>query len=243
MNAPHLHADLEAMSRALAERLVGEVENAVAARGSAHIALAGGSTPRRLYQVLAEPGFRDRLDWSHLHLWFGDERCVPRDHPDSNYRMVREALLDHVPLPAGQVHPMPRELATLNRDAARYADALRACIPCDPPGLPRFDLVLLGLGDDGHTASLFPGTCILHERERLVAGVYVPRLRAWRVSLTYPVLRNARTLWLLASGPGKAAILGRIGRDPDAGLPIQGLADLARLEWHLDADAARELPA
>jgi 6-phosphogluconolactonase len=243
MKPPRVHHDLEQLSRDLAARWLEHARQGIAQRGAAHMVLAGGGTPRRLYEVLAESARATRLDWSRVHVWFGDERCVPPDHHDSNYRMARAALLDHVPIPAAQVHPILADISSVRLDAARYAQALRRHAPAGPRGLPCFDLVLLGLGEDGHTASLFPGTCILNERERPVAAVYVPRLKGWRISLTLPALRQARALWVLATGAAKADILRRIWQEPAAGLPVQVLADLETLEWHLDEAAAEYLPA
>ena len=242
MPKPHIHPDPESLARRLADRLQDQARDAIAERGAFHLVLAGGGTPRKLYEALARPERRDRLDWSRVHIYFGDERCVPPDHPDSNYRMARIALLDQVPIPARQVHPILTAMETVRGDAAAYARVLAGKAPPGPTGLPRFDLVLLGLGEDGHTASLFPRTCILGERERPVAAVYVPHLKSWRVSLTLPVLRQARALWVLATGTAKADILGRIWREPDAGLPVQALADLDGLEWHLDEAAAEQIP-
>jgi 6-phosphogluconolactonase len=242
MNRPHVHPDPETLARRLADRLMAHARQCIGERGAAHLVLAGGGTPRHLYGELAQPGRRGQLDWSRVHLYFGDERCVPPDHPDSNYRMARTTLLEQVPIPAAQVHPILARMETVRRDAAAYARELARHAPAGPGGLPRFDLVLLGLGEDGHTASLFPGTCILNERERAVAAVYVPRLKSWRVSLTLPALRQARALWILATGAAKADILGRIWQEPGAGLPVQALADLDGLEWHLDAAAAGQIP-
>ncbi|MCA1804387.1 MAG: 6-phosphogluconolactonase [Xanthomonadaceae bacterium] len=242
MNTPHVHPDPETLARRLADHLIAHARQCIAARGAAHLVLAGGATPRHFYRELAQPARREQLDWSRVHIYFGDERCVPPDHPDSNYHMARTALLEQVPIPEAQIHPMPARMETVRGDAAAYARELVRHAPAGRGDLPRFDLVLLGLGEDGHTASLFPGTCILNERERAVAAVYVPRLKSWRISLTYPALRQARALWILASGAGKADILGRIWREPGAGLPIQALADLQHLEWHLDAAAAEQIP-
>ena len=242
MTPPHVYPDLETLSRNLASRWLDHARQCIAERGAAHLVLAGGGTPRRLYEELARPEHRGQLDWSRVHLYFGDERCVPPDHPDSNYRMARTALLEQVPIPTAQVHPILADISSIRLDAARYAGVLRQHAPTGPQGLPCFDLVLLGLGEDGHTASLFPGTCILHEQERPVAAVYVPQLKSWRISLTYPALRQARALWILAAGAAKADILGRIWREPAAGLPVQALTDLETLEWHLDEAAAEQIP-
>ncbi|MCW9058466.1 MAG: 6-phosphogluconolactonase [Gammaproteobacteria bacterium] len=242
MTTPHVYPDPESLARRLADRLIDHARQCIGARGAAHLVLAGGSTPRHLYGELARPERRGQLDWSRVHLYFGDERCVPPDHPDSNYHMAQVALLEQVPIPEAQVHPIPARMERVRHDAAAYARELARHAPAGSGGQPRFDLVLLGLGEDGHTASLFPGTCILNERERAVAAVYVPRLKSWRISLTYPALRQARALWILTTGAAKADILGRIWREPGAGLPIQALADLENLEWHLDAAAAEQIP-
>lgn len=237
----HRYPGLAELSTGLAERLAEYVGQCQRDRGSAHLALAGGRTPERLYRCLATSGFREAIDWGRLHIYFGDERAVPPDHPDSNYRMAREALLDQVPIPAGQIHPIAAMVSTIRQDAANYAEVLRRCAPSGPQGFPQFDLVLLGLGEDGHTASLFPKTCILRERHRPVAAVYVPRLKSWRISLTYPVLEEARALWFLVAGSGKAAIMRRVFQDPGAGYPVQGIRARGRTEWFLDAEAAAEL--
>ncbi|HKJ71829.1 MAG TPA: 6-phosphogluconolactonase [Gammaproteobacteria bacterium] len=226
----------ERLARVVAERVTAAAREDAAGRGAFHWALAGGSTPEALYRVLAGADVARRLPWSRMHAWFGDERCVPPDHPDSNYRMARAALLDHVPLPAEQVHRMAGE-APPERAAAAYADELGAALPARD-GVPQLDLVLLGLGPDGHVASLFPGTTGLDAAEPATA-VHVPRLDAWRLTLTPPVINAARRVWLLASGPGKAdivhAALGEPGGEP---LPVQRLAPRGEWRWFLDAAAA-----
>lgn len=241
MNPPTIHTDLEALSRATAQACVDLIRRCQQDRGTAHIALAGGGTPKRLYQVLAEPEFRARIDWNRVHLYFGDERAVPPDHPDSNFYMARAALLDKAPIPEQQVHPIYADMPTIRQDAARYCRELQQWVPTGEDRMPQLDLVLLGVGDDGHTASLFPRTCILRERHRAAAAVYVPRLKSWRISLTYPVLEAARALWVLASGTSKTAILQRIWQEPEAHLPIQALGPLPQLHWHLDQAAAQGL--
>lgn len=234
--APALHVlpDAAALYRAVAERLLALGEQAIAARGAFHLALAGGATPRGLYALLAGPGLAGRLDWTRVQLYFGDERCVAPDHPDSNYRMVREALLDHLPV-APQVHRIAGERAP-GQAAADYAALLASQLP---DGV--FDLVLLGLGPDGHIASLFPGSAALDERRATVAAVYLPLLDAWRISLTLPLLNRARHLLLLVSGAAKAAVVRQALHDATAALPVQRLRPHGTLEWFLDAAAAARL--
>lgn len=233
---PQVFDDPEALAQAAAARVAALVQEAIRERGRCHLALAGGNTPRALYRRLA----RLPLDWSAVVVWFGDERCVPPDHPDSNYRMAREALLDHVSVPADQVHPMDARLDRLWMEVGAYASLLRREAPADPGGHPRLDVVLLGMGADGHTASLFPGTCALHDR-RPVAATYVPRLKAWRMTLTLPTLNAARNVLFLVAGADKAgalaAALGR-GERPPAGrvAPADGA-----LEWLVDRAAASRL--
>lgn len=179
----------------------------IAAAGRFCVALSGGSTPRTLHRLLAEPPFREAIDWPRVHLFWGDERFVPADHPDSNYRLAQEALISRVPIPIANVHPIPTEGSDPQAAAARYEESLRRFFALPEGEVPRFDLVLLGLGPDGHTASLFPGSPVLDEDRHLVMATYVQKLAAWRLTLTPPVLRGARHVIFVASGPDKAAAL------------------------------------
>lgn len=233
--------DHDRLFRVAAERLAAAARQDVAGRGAFHWALAGGSTPQALYRLLATETFADRIPWSGIHAWFGDERCVPPEHADSNYRMAREALLGHVPIPGPQIHRLVGEDPP--REAAEdYIRALCRELPADS-GPPVLDLVLLGLGPDGHVASLFPGTAAL-DAEDWVAAVYVPELEAWRLSLTLPVINAARRVWLLASGPDKARIVRQALAEPGAEpLPVQRLAPRGEWVWFLDAAAAGEINA
>lgn len=231
--------DRQGLYRAVAERLTAAGRADAAGRGGFHWALAGGSTPEGLYRLLAGEGFAGRIPWSRVHAWFGDERCVAPDHADSNYRMARAALLDHVPV--GEVHRMAGE-ADPAEAAAAYARELERILPA-PEGVPVLDLVLLGLGPDGHVASLFPGTTALASADP-VAAVYVPKLDAWRLSLTLPVLNAARRVWLLASGSDKGPVVRDALADPGPEpLPVQRLAPQGEWLWFLDAAAAAELPS
>lgn len=206
-----------------AARRIGQV---ISLRGVCAVALAGGTTPRPVYELLAEAS----LDWSRVQVFFTDERAVPPDHRDSNYRMVRTALLDRVPIPREQVYRIRGELSP--GDAARaYAAEL-------PPFL---DLAVLGMGADGHTASLFPDTDVLAERDRAVREVFVHAQGAWRITLTLPYLTRARSTILLVAGRAKAQMVARVLSltAPDPALPVSLLhTGAADPEWLLDADAA-----
>lgn len=228
---------------AAAQHLIECARAAVAERGAFHIALSGGSTPRALYQRLKSAPFVEQMPWEQVHIYFGDERCVPPDHEDSNYRMAQAAFLAEVNLPPGHVHRIAGEQAP-QAAATQYADLLKQHLPIDTAsGFPCFDLVLLGLGPDGHIASLFPGTPALDEKERSVTEVFVAKFNSWRVSLTLPVLNSARELMLLVSGDKKADVLRHVLQDVHnaAPLPIQYLQPRGRFVWFLDRGAARYL--
>jgi 6-phosphogluconolactonase len=221
------------VTRAAADRIVAAATSAVAARGRFTIALSGGSTPRALFQLLATDAYRTKVDWPRVDVCFGDERCVPPDDPASNYRMAREALLDHVP---ARVHRMRGEDEP-SAAAAAYERELRELFGTTP----RFDLVLLGMGDNGHTASLFPGLHAVEERERWVVAEYVAEVSMWRLTVTPVVLNAAAEDLFLVAGADKAAMLQRVlegPRDPRA-LPAQVVAPAdGRLVWLVDAAAA-----
>jgi 6-phosphogluconolactonase len=237
----------DALVEAAADVIV-DIADAAIARGSrCSIALAGGETPKALYRHLAA-ACAARLDWPRIHLFWGDERCVPPDDAASNYRMVRECLLDHLDLPSANVHRMRGEDDP--GDAARaYEDRLRLQFGTPegpPPRLPgrRFDLVLLGLGDDGHTASLFPGLDAVREARRWVMAEHVPQVGMWRLTLTPPVLNAAAEVMFLVSGRSKADAVQRAirgDRNPDA-VPAQVVQPRdGRLRWFIDEAAASAL--
>lgn len=240
----HIFPDLDELSQAAALRVAELAAQAVFSRGAFHVALSGGSTPRHLYQRLAQKPFVSDIDWSSVHIYFGDERCVPPDHPGSNYAMAESTLLAHVPIPRAQIHRIEAELAYVRQRAAAYARVLESHLPA-VNATPQFDLVLLGLGSDGHIASLFPATgCALSDK-RPVTAVYADSLHAWRISITLPVINQAHNILLLAPGAGKADILGRVfQRQPSsvALLPVQRIQPQGSLEWYLDQAAAAQLP-
>ena len=224
------------VARSAADRIVAAAASAIAARGRFTIALSGGSTPRALFELLASDAYRTRVEWARVEVCFGDERCVPPDDKASNYRMARETLLDRG---AARVHRMRGEDEP-QAAAVAYERDLRTLFG----QAPRFDLVLLGMGDNGHTASLFPGLHAVEERERWVVAEYVGEVSMWRLTLTPVVLNAAAEVAFLVAGGEKAAMLHRVlegPRDP-AKLPAQVVAPSdGRLVWLVDAAAAAKL--
>jgi 6-phosphogluconolactonase len=194
----------EELTEAAAHDFASKAAEAIEERGRFAVVLAGGSTPKTAYEILARD-YTETIDWGSVHVFFGDERTVPPDHEDSNYRMAREALLDHVPV--GSVHRMRGEMLP-DEAASSYEDELRGFFGTE--GFPRFDLILLGIGDDGHTASLFPETSALEVADRLAAANPVPKLDTTRITLTAPVLNAARAVNFLVAGEGKAEALKEI---------------------------------
>jgi len=207
--------DAAALARRAAQYFVEQVERAAAARGRARVAISGGSTPKATFKLLADPAqpWRARMPWSQLDLWWVDERCVPPNDPDSNYRMTREAMLDHVPLKPEQIHRMEGELEP-EAAAARYEAAMRNGFRLEGAELPRFDVVQLGIGPDGHTASLFPHTQALLELDRLAVANHVENKDAWRVTLTWPVINRGSQVFFLIGGADKAQILKEVFTGP-----------------------------
>jgi 6-phosphogluconolactonase len=235
----------EDLARSAAEMVSGLAQEAVARTGRFVIALSGGSTPERLYRVLAgEPGVRGAIPWFHVHVCWGDERHVPPAHPDSNYRMAYDALLSRVPIPAAQVHRIAAEDEDAGFVASAYERTLREVFDLGEGEWPRFDLLLLGMGADGHTASLFPGSPALRERARLVVAPWVDRFDARRITLTLPVLTHAAHTLLLVAGPDKAATLRDVLEGPDQPdrFPVQGLRESGgAVTWLVDRAAASAL--
>lgn len=200
--------DAESLAQRAAQHITEAVEQAVAAHGRARIAISGGSTPKPAFQLLGDRDrpWRARMPWDRLELFWVDERCVPPDHPDSNFRMTCEALLDHAPLAPAQIHRMEGELDP-EEGAARYESGLRNAFRLEGAETPVFDLIQLGMGADGHTASLFPHTAALDELGRLSVANHVPNKDAWRITLTWPVINHARQVFFLVGGAEKASIL------------------------------------
>jgi len=204
-----IHADAQALFRATAEKFVQIANAAVMKQGAFFVALAGGNTPRELYILLAQENWRARVLWQQTHIFFGDERCVPPDHPDSNYRMACEALITKINIPESHVHRMAGE-DNPHGAAAAYGEEIFKTFGAKELKPPRFDLILLGLGNDGHTASLFPETSALHEKEKLVTANYVEKFKSYRLTMTLPLLNASHHLLFLVSGKSKAAIVKEI---------------------------------
>jgi 6-phosphogluconolactonase len=242
----YVEPDAAALARRAAQYVTEMAEEAVEAQGRARIAISGGSTPKATLELLADPAqpWRSRMPWQKLDLYWVDERSVPPGDTESNYRMTREALLDHVPLKPGQIHRIEGELEP-GVAAARYESELRSSFRLEGTENPRFDLVQLGMGNDGHTASLFPRTGALHELDRLVAANRVPQRDTWRITLTWPVINRARSVFFLVAGQEKAATLKEVltgPHDPER-LPSQLIwPSSGILTLILDKAAASLLP-
>lgn len=238
--------DAAALAQRAAQYFVEMVGEAVAGQGRARIAISGGSTPKATFQLLADPNqpWRSRMPWNDLELYWVDERCVGPDDADSNYRMTREALLDHVPLSPAQIHRIEGELDP-EAAADKYESELRNCFRLEGEQTPRFDLVALGMGPDGHTASLFPHTAALHEKSRIATANHVAQKDTWRVTLTWPVINAARSVFFLIAGTDKAEVLNEVltgPRDPER-LPSQLIwPSSGILTLILDQAAAALLP-
>ena len=236
-----IYPDSEALSRAAAGVFLGRAADAIRDRGRATAALAGGNTPRRTYEIIAET-WRDApggpLDWNGVHLFWGDERHVPPDHPDSNFRMADEVLIRHVPIPPANVHAIPT-LSDAAEGADRYAEELRGFFKPRAGEMPRFDLILLGMGPDGHVASLFPNTKALDVTDRPVVANWVEKLQSWRITLTLPVLNHAANLLGLVAGSEKSETLRRVVEGPHTPplLPAERLEPKGLL-WLADQEAA-----
>ena len=249
MSVPEVlvHRDSPAVAAAIAARLVTTLVEVQASSGTAHVALTGGTLGAACLEALRRSSSRDAIDWSALHLWWGDDRFVPAEDPDRNERQAREALLDHVPLDPAKVHAIPA--AAPGRDAeaaaAAYAEELRRHARTeDHADVPSFDVCLLGIGPDAHVASLFPQSPGVRESERTVVGVHgSPKPPPTRVSLTLPALCAAREIWIIAAGPAKAAAV-RLALS-DAGpvqVPAAGARGRERTVFLLDEAAASALP-
>ena len=209
-----------------------------------NLALSGGSTPKRLYELLAaeHKELRPRLPWDQTHFFWTDERPVGPDHKDSNYRMTNDALLRHLELPEGNVHRIQGESSSAEEAAKAYEAELRSHFKLAADELPRFDLILLGLGEDGHTASIFPGTEAPRETHRLTSSPWVEKLNSYRITMTLPVLNNAATIVFLVSGEAKASMIHEVLEGEPSRFPAQAVQPTnGELIWLIDRGAASKL--
>lgn len=237
MNRVKVYSTIKESSLAAAELFAQKVCQAVKERGQCHVVLAGGDTPRRTYELLATMPYSETLPWQNIHIYWGDERCVPSTHHLSNQAMARQSLLNHVGIPEENIHPITYEDSP-SKAAENYEILLRRIFGHETP---QFDLVLLGLGNDGHTASLFPNTDVLSVKEGWVSPVYLQEQNTYRVTLTAPILNQARNIAFLVSGPNKAQALQEVMEGPKEfkRLPAQLIKLVnGNLYWLLDEEAA-----
>jgi 6-phosphogluconolactonase len=230
--------DASQVARAAADRFVELARAAIDERGRFSVALAGGSTPKRAYELLASDEYKDQLDWSKVHIFFGDERCVPPDDAESNYRMANEAMLSHVAIPPQNIHRM-QGVGDAVAGARLYEDELRTYF--NDASWPSFDLILLGMGDDGHTASLFPGSPALTEQQAWVVANWVEKFNAFRITLIAPAINHAAHVVFLITGENKAERLAEVlsgTRGPER-LPSRLIKPVnGSLEWFVDKSAS-----
>ncbi len=236
--------DTPSFTHAAAEHVIQQASLAISTRGRFTIALGGGSTPKSLYALLANPEYRTRIDWGKIEFFWGDERHVPPDHAESNYRMAHEAMLSPLAISEKQIHRIHGELPQAQAAADQYEDRLRDRLGSSDSPIPCIDLVLLGMGPDGHTASLFPGTDAVHESARFVAAPWVEKFQTFRITLTPPIINQARQVTFLITGVGKAEVLREVMEGPfqPEMLPSQAIRPIfGQLTWFLDQEAARNL--
>jgi 6-phosphogluconolactonase len=232
--------DSAALARSAADEFHRLAGAAVQEHGQFSVALSGGNTPRAVYSLLASE--QKELPWDRIHVFFGDERHVPPDHPDSNFRMASESLLSKVPIPEKNIHRVHAELDA-EAAAAEYEQQLSSFFQLKGHDWPRFDLIFLGIGEDGHTASLFPGSKALTETSRRVVANWVEKFKTFRITLTFPVLNHGADVVFLVSGASKAKILNEILRPGTHEYPAQNVQpENGRLLWLVDQDAGSLLP-
>lgn len=232
-----VYPDIEALRKAAAERIVTILDEAHAGQETAAFVLTGGDTPKPVYETLASLPYRERVAWGRIHFFWGDERCVPPDHPDSNFGMAWKSMLSKLPIPPGHIHRMRGEMPDPEEAAALYDQEIRNVFGSE--ALPSFDLVLHGMGDDGHTASLFPGAT--WDEERLTIATSTPA-NARRISMTPRILNAAKNGIFLVAGSRKAAALSQVIDDPGGDLPASRIRPTrGTLVWMVDTRAARLL--
>lgn len=221
-------------------------EQSIAAHGLFTVALSGGSTPKKLYELLASPAWRDRILWSKIEFFWGDERYVLPDDPVSNFRMTQEVMLSKVAVPSERTHRVPTEIEPPAAAAQMYEEEIKRVVATRSSAIPEFDLILLGLGTNGHTASLFPHQPGLHEKSKLVIGEYIEEVKMSRITMTVPLLNAAKDVLFVSLGTDKASVLKDVitgAYDPER-LPAQLVQPRpGNLTWLIDPPAAVDLPA
>ncbi|MDW7680654.1 MAG: 6-phosphogluconolactonase [bacterium] len=226
------------LAQALAVDFQGAVDQAAKENRSLNIALSGGSTPALFFQKLASSPYQRNISWQNVHFFWGDERCVPPDHPDSNYGMTQKNLLDHISIPGENIHRILGENDPVN-EANRYAGEIIQWLPVNPHGWPEFDWILLGLGADGHTASIFPGSDVLEDRTNICAVATHPETGQKRITLTLPIINRAKSISFLVTGEDKAEMVAKVLSGNES-LPASFVkTDSGILEWHLDEQAGK----
>jgi 6-phosphogluconolactonase len=239
----NIYSDAEQLARAAAELFVSLSASAIHVRGRFRVVLSGGSTPRRVYELLSTGEFSVRIDWKVVDLFWGDERYVSADNRESNYRMTAETLLSHISIPQENVHRVRTEISPPAAAASAYEIEVRKSFR-NTSFIPQFDLIFLGLGTNGHTASLFPRSAALSEQHRLVVADFVSEVNMWRISMTAPLLNRGRTVAFLVEGSQKAEVLHEVllGPKNPQRFPAQLIAPEGKLLWMLDEAAAKLVP-
>ncbi len=244
MGEIRIFQDSQALAQGAANEFAAHTNEAVNARGIFHVALSGGSTPKGLFTLLAkDDALRQKIAWDKIHFWWSDERHVPPEHPDSNFKMANDALFSRVDVPPQNIHRVRAENPDASQAALDYENELRSMFETNAPAFPQFDLILLGMGNDGHTASLFPGTRALAETTRLVVANWVGKFYTWRITFTAPFINAARCVMFLVAGEDKALPLKGVLEGPHepAQLPAQLIQPTGgNLIWLLDEKAASE---
>jgi 6-phosphogluconolactonase len=239
----NIFANSSELVTALSKHFVELANSSISKRGFFRVALSGGSTPKILYQALASPPYNKEIAWDKVFFFWSDERCVPHNNPESNYLMAYENLLSKIPVPKSNIFPTEGQDKNPQASAQQYEVEIKKYFQLSGHDFPAFDLILLGLGPDGHTASLFPGSEALSETKKLVAANFVEKFNSWRLTFTYPTINQAHNVVFLVSGAEKAEIITQIFQSPGKiPLPAQLVHPVSgKLEWYLDKNAARLL--
>ena len=243
MIKPTIFENSSSLHLAAADYFFQTYEKSIIDHGSFHVALSGGTTPKSLFLILAKTPYAEKFNWKNIHVYFGDERFVAQTHDDSNFRMANEALLQHVDIPQSNIHSVNTSLSSAEMAAENYETIMTEFLAKDEQDHPQFDLVLLGLGPDGHTASLFPETEILLQQTKMCDAVYVKKFDSWRTSITFPVINHAKHILLLSEGEGKVDIITELVNDSQNNnqYPVQMIKPENRMCWYIDKAAAKGL--